>query len=103
MSKNGRLTYVVPYGLDDRIREFARDNDFRNEREAMSALIEGALNDFPRWGVKRGIARVVSAEIRGLMLAKAREKSMDMAREIEEEMSSPSVEDTEPPSEGHFE
>lgn len=91
-----RLIYTVPFGLADRIRAFAEENDYRNEREAMSALIEGALEMYPRWGVKRGIARVVSAEVRGLLMKKARDKSIEMAKELEEEMSSAPLEDMTP-------
>ena len=94
--KDKRLTYVVPQGLDDKIRQFAYDNEFRNEREAMSALIEGALEAYPKWGVRKGIARVASAAVRGAVRIKVIHALGQIAQELEDEMSgSPSAEDME--------
>lgn len=94
--KNRRLVYTVPYGLAERIREFAAENEFRNERDAMSALIEGALEQYPRWGVRKGLARVVSSEMRGIVLIKMREKLTELSREIDELMSTPAASDMDP-------
>lgn len=93
-----RIAYTLTPEATERVREFMRENDFRSERDAIAALIEGALDNFPRWGVKKGIARSVAGEVRAMLLNKAREKSNEIARELEEAMSSPPLEDQVLPS-----
>ncbi len=84
-----RLVYTAPQGLADRIREFARENEFANEREAISALIEGALDQYPRWGVKKGVMRVVRAEVTGLLGNQIREKLSELARDFDAQLEAP--------------
>lgn len=88
-----RVTFTIPQALVPALREFARANEFRTDREAVSALIEGGMIQYPRWGVKRGVVNRVRSEASKWLVEEVRTALRDIERRFLEMMAAPLDED----------
>lgn len=95
-AEGGKIIFTVPPGMLQAVHDFTRREGYRSPREALCALIEGALVDYPRWGVKRGIGMRVSAEIRTFLLKECHDALKGVEQNLINAMAQPTEEDMMP-------
>jgi len=88
-----RLLFHIPFTLVPLVEEFQKQGGYRSPKEACLALLEASLAAYPRWGLKRGHARVVGAEIRTWIVGRIRENLIQITAELDSHFLQPMPED----------